>query len=130
MLRIPKVFHADRRAAGAALDSAVTKHATRMLRRVANDLRLRSSEHQIITEPARKGRGCRVTLSTTSVLLQMSGSVSHRSVALTFRTRRGRTDLSGGGDNMVPLEQIATHHGYQTLLGELRLAAGLDGRHR
>jgi len=130
MLKIPKVFYADRRSAGAAVDSAITDQATRMLRRVARDLRLRSGEHEIVTEPARRGRGCRVTLRTPAVMLEIADSPTRQSVAMSFRTRRSRTDLSGGGDNAVPLEQLSSRDGYDSLLGGLRLAAGLDAERR
>jgi len=130
MLKIPKVFHADRRSAGASADAAVTDQATRILRRVARDLRLRSCEHEIVAEPARPGRGCRVTLRTPAVMLEVAGSANRQSVAMSFRTRRGRSDLSGGGDNVVPLEQLASRDGYDSLLGGLRLAAGLDADRR
>lgn len=130
MLKIPKVFYADRRSAGAAVDSAITDQATRMLRRVARDLRLRSGEHEIVTEPARRGRGCRVTLRTPAVMLEIADSPTRQSVAMSFRTRSSRTDLSGGGDNAVPLEQLSSRDGYDSLLGGLRLAAGLDAERR
>jgi hypothetical protein len=47
-------------------------------------------------------------------------------VALSFRTRRGRSDLTGGGENYVPLDQIETTRGYQSFLDGLRLAVGID----
>ncbi len=130
MLKIPKVFYADRRSAGVSADAAITDQATRMLRRVARDLRLRSGEHEIVAEPARRGRGCRVTLRTPAVMLEVADSPSRQSVAVSFRSRRGRSDLSGGGDNAVPLEQLASRDGYDSLLGGLRLAAGLDAERR
>ncbi|MBB5428765.1 hypothetical protein OKW33_006285 [Paraburkholderia atlantica] len=130
MLKIPKVFHADRRSAGAATDAAITHHATQMLRRVARDLRLRSGEHEIVTEPARRNRGCRVTLRTPALMLEVADSPTGRKVAVSFRTRRGRSDLSGGGDNAVSLEQLSSREGYDALLGGLRLAAGLDSERR
>ena len=130
MLKIPQVFYADRRSAGAATDAAITDHATRMLRRVARDLRLRSGEHEIVTEPARRGRGCHVTLRTPAVMVEVADSPTRQSVAMSFRTRRGRSDLSGGGDNVVPLEQLSSREGYDALLGGLRVAGGLDSERR
>jgi hypothetical protein len=130
MLKIPKVFYADRRSAGASTDAAITDQATSMLRRVARDLRLRSGEHEIVAESACRGRGCRVTLRTPAVMLEVADSPTRQSVAMSFRTRRGRADLSGGGDNAVPLEQLSSRDGYDSLLGGLRLAAGLDAERR
>jgi hypothetical protein len=130
MFKVPKVFHADRRSAGAAADAAITHHATQMLRRIARDLRLRSGEHEIVTEPARRNRGCRVTLRASAVMVEVADSSSRQKVAVSFRTRSGRSDLSGGGDNAVPLEQLSSREGYDKLLGGLRLAAGLDNERR
>ncbi|BCF95220.1 hypothetical protein [Paraburkholderia largidicola] len=130
MLKVPKVFYADRRSAGAAADAAITHHATQMLRRVARDLRLRSGEHEIVAEPARRNRGCRVTLHTPAVMLEVADTPTRQKVAVSFRTRRGRSDLSGGGDNAVALEQLTSRDGYDALLTGLRLAAGLDRERR
>lgn len=125
-MKVPKIFYADRRSAGAVSDAALTHQASGLLRRVALDLRLPPAAHEIVTEPARRGRGCRVTLRTPSLLVEVADSPSRHAVAMSFRTRRGRSDLSGGGDNAVPLEQLATDDGYETLLGRLRLVSGLD----
>lgn len=130
MLKLPKVFYADRRSAGAATDAAVTDHATRILRRVARDLRLRAGDHEIVSEPARRGRGCRVTLRTPALMLEVTDAPTRERVSVSFRTRRGRLDLSGGGDNAVSLEQLSSREGYASLLGGLRLAGGLDSERR
>jgi len=130
MFKVPKVFLADRRSAGAATDVAITHHATLMLRRIARDLRLRSGEHEIVVEPARRNRGCRVTLHTPAVMLEVADAPTRQKVAMSFRTRSGRSDLSGGGDNAVSLEQLSSREGYDTLLGDLRLAGGLDSERR
>jgi hypothetical protein len=47
-------------------------------------------------------------------------------VALSFRTRRGKPDLTGGGENHVSLEQLETYAGYQSFLDGLRLASGIN----
>ena len=130
MFKVPKVLHADRRAAGAAADAALTHHAKRMLHRVARDLRLRTGEHEVVAELAKAGRGCRVTLRTSRMLLEIADTASRQRVAVSFRTRRGHRDLSGGGDNVVPLAQLDTDEGYQALLGGLRLVDGLDSDRR
>jgi hypothetical protein len=126
MLKIPKVFYADRRSASAAADVAVIDHTTRMLRRVASDFRLRAGEHEIVTEPARRGRACRVTLRTAAVILGVAVPSTLQAVAVTLRARRGRSDISGGRDNAVTLAQPGSRDGYNSLLSGLRLAAGVD----
>jgi hypothetical protein len=130
MLKIPKVFYADRRSAGAATDANITDQASRLLRRVAGDLRLRAGDHEIVTTPARSGCGCKVTLRTRSLMLELVDSPSRERVSMSFRTRRGRSDLSGGGDNNVPLEQLTSEDGYISLIQGLQLAGGLDLEHR
>jgi hypothetical protein len=130
MLKIPRVFHADRRSAGAATDANITDHATRILRRVARDLHLPAGEHEIVGQPARRGRGCKVALRTRAMMLEVADSPSRRLVTMAFRTRRGYSDMSGGEENVVPLEQLASREGYESLLNGLRLAAGLDGTYR
>ncbi|EDT42971.1 hypothetical protein BamMEX5DRAFT_1276 [Burkholderia ambifaria MEX-5] len=95
MFKVPKVLYADRRAGGVASDAALTHHATRMLHRVARDLRLRAGEHEVVAEPARAGRGCRVTLRTSRMMLEVADTLSRQQVAVSFRTRRGHRDLSG-----------------------------------
>src|SRR5690349_13129497 len=106
MLKIPRVFHANRRSAGAAADVNITDHATRILRRVARDLHLPADEHEIVSEPARRGCGCKVALRTRGMMLEVADSPTRQSVTMAFRTRRGYSDLSGGGANVVPLEQV------------------------
>jgi hypothetical protein len=130
MLKVPKVFYADRRSAGVVVDATITDQATRMLRRVARDLRLRNGEHEIVAEPARRGRGCRVTLRTPALMLEVADSLGRQSVAVSFRTRRGRADFSGGADNAVALDQLSSQDGYNALLGGLRPAGGLDVQRR
>lgn len=130
MLRVPKVFYSDRRSAGATTDAAITHHATQMLRRVARDTRLRPDDHEIVSEPARRGRGCRITLRTSALMLEVADTLTRQKVAVSFRTRRGRSDLSGGSDNAVHFDQLSTREGYDSLLGGLRLAGDLDAEQR
>jgi len=126
MLKIPQIFYADRRSAGVLADAAVQNCAKAILHKVARDLRLRGDEHEIVSEPARRGCGCRVSLRTPSLMLDVTNMPVNRPVAVCFRTRRGRKDMAGGGDNDVPLAQLDNREEYDSLLGALRLAAGLN----
>ncbi|HKR46995.1 MAG TPA: hypothetical protein VJU59_46265 [Paraburkholderia sp.] len=130
MNHINRVLHADRRSAGAARDADFTRRARGFLHRVAGDLRLRAAEHDITTEPAHRGQGCRVSLNTDRLILEVTDSPSRGAVAMSFRTRRSRADLSGGGDNAVSAEQLGTQSGYESLINALRLANGLDRERR
>lgn len=125
-----RVMHADRRSAGAERDARFTRRARGFLHRVAGDLRLRAGEHEIKAEPCRRGNGCRVSLNTDRLILEVTDSPSRGTVAMSFRTRRGRSDLSGGGDNSVSAEQLGTREGYESLISALRLANGLDSERR
>ncbi|WP_434667777.1 hypothetical protein P5W99_36120 [Paraburkholderia sp. A3BS-1L] len=125
-----KVFHASRSSAGTARETGITHHAERFLRRVAGDLRLRTGEHEIVTERAERGRGCRVTLRTNRLMLEVADAPERSTVAVSFRTRRGRKDLSGGGDNAVSQEQLESHSGYDAFLCALRLTNGLGSDRR
>ncbi|WP_430233387.1 hypothetical protein [Paraburkholderia tropica] len=125
-----RVMHADRRSAGAERDARFTRRARGFLHRVAGDLRLRAGEHEIKAEPAHRGNGCRVSLNTNRLILEVTDSPARGTVAMSFRTRRGRSDLSGGGDNAVSAEQLGSREGYESLLSALRLANGLDSERR
>ncbi|MGF6726862.1 hypothetical protein P3T43_006254 [Paraburkholderia sp. GAS41] len=71
-----------------------------------------------------------ITLRTPEVMLEVADSSTRRAVAVTFRKRRGRSDMSGGRDNAVALEQLGSCDGYDSLLNGLRLAAGLNSDRR
>ena len=121
-----RVMHADRGSAGAEYDARFTRRARGFLHRVAGDLRLRAGEHEIKAEPGRRGSGCRISLNTNRLILEVTDSSSRGAVAMSFRTRRGHSDLSGGGDNAVSAEQLGSREGYESLISALRLANGLD----
>jgi hypothetical protein len=123
-MKLPKLFYADRTSAGGAATAALQQQATRVLRRVAHDLRLRA--HEIVQEPARRDIPGRVSLRTETLFVDVLDRPCQTRVALSFRTRRGRSDLTGGGENYVPIEQIESTHGYQSFLDGLRLAGGIN----
>ncbi|SDR62867.1 hypothetical protein [Paraburkholderia tuberum] len=123
-MKFPRLFYADRRSAGAGTNAALQQQATRVLRRVAQDLRLRA--HEIVVQPARRNFPGRVSLRTETLFVDVLDRPCQKPVALSFRTRRGCSDLTGGGENHVPLEQIETTIGYESFLDGLRLAGGID----
>jgi hypothetical protein len=123
-MNFPKLFYADRASASAGTTAALHQQAARVLRRVAHDLRLR--KHEIVVQPARRAYPSRVSLRTATLFVDVLDKPCRQGVALSFRTRRGRLDHTGGGENYVPLEQVETKAGYQALLDRLRLAAGLE----
>lgn len=121
-MKLPKLFYADRTSAGAT--AALQQQAARVLRRVAQDLRLRS--HEIVLQPARRNIPGRVSLRTETLFVDVLDQQCQKRVALSFRTRSGRSDLTGGGENYVPIEQIESTRGYQSFLEGLRLAGGIN----
>jgi hypothetical protein len=123
-MKIPKLFYADRRSAGAGGKAALQQQATRVLRRVAQDLRLRS--HEIVVQPSRSHFPERISLRTATLFVDVLDHPCQQRVALSFRTRRGRSDMTGGGENYVPFEQIESARGYESFLDGLRLAGGID----
>jgi hypothetical protein len=123
-MKLPKLFYADRTSAGAGTYAVLQQQATRVLRRVAHDLRLRS--HEIVTQPARQNFPGRVSLRTETLFVDVLDHPCQSRVALSFRTRSGRSDLTGGGENYVSIEQIESTRGYQSFLEGLRLAGGIN----
>ncbi|KXV16522.1 hypothetical protein CR51_00940 [Caballeronia megalochromosomata] len=125
-MKFPRVFYADRSSANSGAKAALERHAARVLRRVAHDLRLAASSHEIVTDSRRGSSAVRVSLRTETVFVDVIEPRCGSGVALSFRTRRGRTDLTGGGENHVSLKQLETKGGYQAMLEGLRLAGGID----
>lgn len=125
-MKFPRVFYTDRSSANSGAKAALERHATRVLRRVAQDLRLAASSHEIVTDSRRGSSAVRVSLRTETLFVDVIERRCGSGVALSFRTRRGRSDLTGGGENHVSLQQLETKGGYQAMLNGLRLAGGID----
>ena len=125
-MKFPRVFYADGSSANTGAKAALQRHATRVLRRVAQDLRLGAHAHEIIANPGRGNSTVRVSLRTETLFVDVLERRCGSGVAFSFRTRRGRSDLTGGGENHVSLEQLETKAGYQAMLDGLRLAGGID----
>src|ERR1700712_3703564 len=123
-MKFPRLFYSDRTAASAGTTAALQRHAARILRRVAHDLHLRS--HEIVVQSGRRTRSGRVSLRTETLFLDVLDKPCKQGVAFSFRTRRDRKDLTGGGENYVALEQLAMSAGYQACLDGLRLAGGIN----
>lgn len=123
-MKFPKLFYSDRRSAGTGAKAALQQQATRVLRRVAQDLRLRS--HEIVVQPSRRNLPGRVSLRSETLFVDVLDHQCQQRVAFSFRTRCGRADMTGGGENYVPIEQIESARGYASFLDGLRLAGGID----
>jgi hypothetical protein len=84
MNHITRVLHADRHSAGAVRDAQITRRARGFLHRIAGDLRLRTGEHDITAEPAARGHGCRVTLNTDRLIVEVADAPARGTVAVSF----------------------------------------------
>lgn len=124
MKHIPRVFYANRRSAGKSPQPAIQRHATRLLRRVAHDLRLRTADHEIVSQTIGAGLGCRVTLRAPGLLLEVGQKYQSSDVAVAFRHRRTTRDMAGGRPNAVSFGQLASPEGYQSLLTSLGCVSG------
>ncbi|WP_320534271.1 hypothetical protein [Robbsia andropogonis] len=124
MKKVPKLFYASRRAAGRGADVAIERYSRRFLRQVAQDLRLRQAEHEIVAAPAWRSYGSRVTLRAPGLLLEIGRQCTNDNVGVAFRTRCHPEDLAGGRPNVVDVENLTTTGGYQGLLSDLRKLAG------
>jgi hypothetical protein len=120
-----KAFLSSRRATSQAATAELRKHATRFLRRIANDLRLSPDDCEIVVHTPASSRQ-RIVLLTGSFLLEIRDTEPGSPVAIAYRTRKGWADLSGGGDNAVPVDQIDSPEGYAALLQCLKLSKGLQ----
>jgi hypothetical protein len=123
-MKFPRSFYADRTGASAGTNAALHRHAARVLRRVAHDLQLRTPE--FVVQPARRVSTTRVSLRTETLILDVLDKPCRHGVAFSFRTRRGRSDPTGGGENYVALEQLETAAGYRAFLQGLRLVSGIN----
>lgn len=121
----PKAFLSTRRASSPAANAELRLHATRFLRRVAQDLHLSSLDFQVKVERGTIKRRQRISLATDHFVLGIQDTEPGSPVAISFRTRSGRTDQAGGGNNFVPVEQLATREGYLDLVRSLKLSQGL-----
>jgi hypothetical protein len=125
-MKFPRVFYANRSSVNTGAKAALQRHATRVLRRVAQDLRLGAHAHEIVANHGRRNSTVRVSLRTETLFVDVLEKRRGAGVAFSFRTRRGCSDLTGGGENHVSLEQLESQAGYQAMLGGLRLAGGID----
>ncbi|MDR5826049.1 hypothetical protein [Caballeronia sp. LZ043] len=125
-MKFPRLFYAARSSANSGAKAALERHAARVLRRVAQDLRIPARSHEVVMHSRRGSSAVRVSLRTDTLFVDVVEPRGGSGVALSFRTRRGRSDLTGGGENYVSLVQLETKAGYQAMLEGLRLAGGID----
>lgn len=126
-MKIPKSFthpHVpDNRSACATLQ----RDASRVLRRFAGDLSLRQRDFDIRARRQRRHQVEVFSLHTETLCVQIAHGPDRNAASVSFRTCRGRGDMSGGRDNVVSLDSLDTPRGYNDLLTSLRAVAGRRG---
>ncbi|GMG94650.1 hypothetical protein Cmtc_58700 [Cupriavidus sp. TKC] len=96
-----------------------------MLRRFASDMALSPREYTIREHRQRRRDVDVFALHTDSVLVEIQHPAgADGGVLMSYRTCRGRNDLTGGRDNAVNMETLATEQGYANLVSTLRVVAG------
>ncbi|MNL77218.1 hypothetical protein D3C87_2033480 [compost metagenome] len=67
-------------------------------------------------------------LQTDSLLVEIQHPAGPEGgVSMSYRTCRGRSDLTGGRDNSISVASLATDQGYADLVTTLRVVAGRRG---
>ncbi|MBP0624783.1 hypothetical protein [Cupriavidus consociatus] len=123
-MKLPKSFFKSPSQGNPAAREALRRDACRVLRRFAGDMALRPRDFTI-REHRHRRRDINVfALQTDSLLVEIQHPPGAEGVRMSYRTCRGRDDLSGGRDNAVHVPSLSTDEGYAKLLTSLRVVAG------
>lgn len=126
-MKLPKSFTRPHAPCDAAARATLHRDASRVLRRVAGDLSLRQRDFTIQARRQHRHKVEVFSLQTDSLCFEIAHAADRSTAKVSFRTCKGRDDLSGGRDNMVPLNAIGSPEGYADLLTTLRVVAGRRG---
>lgn len=127
-MKLPKSFTHRHMPTNAAACQAVRRDACRVLRRVAGDMALAPRDFTIREHRQRRRDVDVFALQTESLLLEIQHPAgAEGGVSMSYRTCRGRHDLTGGRDNTVSVASLATDQGYADLVTTLRVVAGRRG---
>ncbi|MFC4345005.1 hypothetical protein [Cupriavidus numazuensis] len=122
-MKLPKSFTSQ--STNAAACQTIRQDACRMLRRVAGDMALRPRDFTIREHRQRRRDVDVFALHTDSLLVEIQHPAgAEGGVLMSYRTCRGRNDLTGGRDNAVSVESLASEQGYANLVATLRVVAG------
>ncbi|WP_454754721.1 hypothetical protein [Cupriavidus necator] len=123
-MKLPRSFFAFPSPDNPAACQALRRDACRMLRRVAGDMALRPRDYTI-REHRQRRRDVKVfALQTDSLLVEIQQAPGVDGTRMSYRTCRGRADLTGGRDNAVNMQSLGTDRGYADLLSNFRVVAG------
>ncbi|SDD58577.1 hypothetical protein SAMN05216345_111150 [Cupriavidus sp. YR651] len=127
-MKFPKSFLNRHTPANSAACQAVRRDACRVLRRVAGDMALSPRDYTIREHRQRRRDVDVFALHTDSLLVEIQHPAgADGGVLMSYRTCRSRDDQTGGRDNAVNLESLATDQGYADLVSTLRVVAGRRG---
>jgi len=124
-MRFPKSFTRRHPSTNTAACQAIRRDACRVLRRVAGDMALRPRDFTIREHRLRRPDIDVFALHTDSVLMKIQHPAgAEGGVLMSYRTCRGRDDLTGGRHNAVSVDSLASGQGYANLVATLRVVAG------
>ncbi|QET04016.1 hypothetical protein FOB72_17840 (plasmid) [Cupriavidus pauculus] len=127
-MKLPKSFTRRHPPTHPAACEAVRQDACRVLRRFAGDMALRPRDFTIREHRQRRRKVNVFALHTDSLLVEIHHPAgAEGGVRMSYRTCRGRDDLTGGRDNAVTMESLASAQGYADLVATLRVVAGRRG---
>lgn len=125
-MKLPKSFFAPFPDNPAACQE-LRRDACRVLRRFAGDMALRPRDYTIREHRQRRRDVNVFALQTESLLVEIQQVPGTEGVRMSYRTCRGRNDLTGGRDNAISLQALGTDHCYADLLTSFRVVAGRRG---
>ncbi|MFS8981466.1 hypothetical protein PO002_45220 [Cupriavidus necator] len=124
-MKLPKSFFGPHASTNSSACQAVRRDACRVLRRFAGDMALSPRDYTIREHRQRRRDVDVFALHTSSLLVEIQhGPGQEGGVRMSYRTCRGRNDMTGGRDNAVSVESLASDQGYASLLATLRVVAG------
>lgn len=123
-MKLPKSLLRPHAPGNPAACLVLRRDACRMLRRFAGDMALRPRDYTIREHRQRRREVAVFVLQTESLLLEIQHRPGADGIRMSYRTCRGRNDLSGGSNNAIDLPSLSTDEGYTNLLTTLRVVAG------
>jgi len=123
-MKLPKSFFSSHPTVNASACQTVRRDACRLLRRFAGDMALHPRDFTIREHRQRRRDIDVFALHTESLLVEIQHAPGAEGIRMSYRTCRGRNDLTGGRDNAVNLQALSTDQGYANLLSTLRVVAG------
>ncbi|KAB0599719.1 MULTISPECIES: hypothetical protein [Cupriavidus] len=124
-MKLPKSFIRRHQPTNSAACQAIRRDACRVLRRFAGDMALSPREYTIREHRQRRRDVDVFALHTDSLLIEIQHPAgAEGGVLMSYRTCRGRNDLTGGRDNAVSVDSLASDQGYANLVATLRVVAG------